>query len=116
MKKLVLLFTLLCSQNAMAEKYFQIIGIGTKTCSDYLNAPTGSELDYMYVSWAQGAMSITAHTRQVQVSEEYVKVDNFRKILNAQCRSNRNGLFAEMVIGTVVGLIEVGSVDVYEKL
>lgn len=92
MKKLILVITLLVCSNVQAEQY-DSVGAGTLKCFEYLEVPTGGQVDNMYISWAQGATTMYLSVNGLSASKELLDSEFLRAKLNHYCEQKPEQMF-----------------------
>lgn len=91
MKKLLIAILFVCS-NVQAEQY-DSVGAGTLRCFEYLEVPTGGQMDNMYISWAQGATTMYLSVNGLSTTKELLDSDFLRAKLNHYCEQKPEQMF-----------------------
>jgi hypothetical protein len=98
MKVLILVITLMFSSSVLAEDVYSTTGIGANLCFEYLDTPENSDLDFMYLSWAQGFISFALVVADTGKTSNQLNSDFLRRNLNKYCEDNPTKEFSNAVI------------------
>lgn len=102
MKKILLAASLLvASLGAQAETKYMVAGPGSIDCFKYLDAPTDSELDRMFISWAQGFFTYRLLSSELGLTRSEMSVDFLKRNINRYCEANPTEDFYFAVISHI---------------
>lgn len=84
MKKLLLLACLAWGMEVNAQGH-AISGIGASLCAEYMVEEANSDLEFMFLSWAQGFASSHFVSNGISINEALLDIEFLRNRLNNYC-------------------------------